>query len=78
MRNASTKFDLPGGWSCRVELKPDIDGAISVKAELLQKRDIRCVFVLANQPTPKAALDRTKRRAGEFIAEWESRQRETR
>lgn len=78
MSNKVPEFDLPDGWSCRVELKSDTEGTFGGKAELLQGRTTRCVLVLAQQPTRETALDRMRARAGAFIAEWETRPREAR
>uniref|UniRef100_UPI000D37E1C0 hypothetical protein n=1 Tax=unclassified Variovorax TaxID=663243 RepID=UPI000D37E1C0 len=66
-------FDLPEGWTCWVELTQAPEGTFGGKAELRQGRVQRCVFVLAQQPTREAALERVKFRARHFVDEWASR-----
>jgi len=77
MSDEIPKIELPQGWDCRVELKPDSDGALAATAQLLQGREVRCVFVLAKQPSRDAALQRIAERADKFISEWKVRSRGT-
>ena len=73
MRDEFPDLGLPDGWVCKVELKEDAEGRFSGKAELRQGHDARCVFVLAQQLTRDAVLERLKVRTDQFIAEWQTR-----
>lgn len=66
-------FDLPEGWSCRVELKQELEGTFGGRAELWWGHTQRCVFVLAEQPSREIALVRMKARIDQFIQEWNTR-----
>ena len=66
-------FDLPEGWTCWVDLKEAPEGTYTGKAELRQGREQRCVFVLAQQPSREAALERVRFRAKFFVDEWVTR-----
>lgn len=63
-------FDLPEGWTCWVDLTQAPEGTYTGKAELRQGREQRCVFVLAQQPSREAALERVRFRAKYFVDEW--------
>lgn len=73
MFNASPDLDLPDGWTCWLELNQNNEGTCYGKAELRQGRETRCVFVLAQQSTRQAVLERLQFRADHFIDEWHGR-----
>jgi hypothetical protein len=68
-------FNLPEGWTCRVDLEETLEGTYTGKAELRQGRVQRCVFVLTQQPSRDAALERVRFRARYFVDEWTTRRR---
>ncbi|MDQ0083851.1 hypothetical protein J2W35_004217 [Variovorax boronicumulans] len=68
-------FNLPEGWTCRLDLKETLEGTYAGKAELRQGRVQRCVFVLTQQPSREAALERVRFRARYFVDEWTTRRR---
>ncbi|EJL71925.1 hypothetical protein ACCC97_18840 [Variovorax sp. Varisp85] len=73
MTHEFSDFDLPEGWTCQVDLKKAPEGTYAGKAELRQGRVQRCVFVLAQQPSREAALERVRFRARFFVDEWMTR-----
>lgn len=73
MAHKFSDFDLPEGWTCQVDLKKAPEGTYAGKAELRQGRVQRCVFVLAQQPSREAALERVRFRARFFVDEWMTR-----
>jgi hypothetical protein len=75
MSQETTDFELPEGWTCWVDLEQAPEGTFAGKAELRQGRVQRCVFVLAQQPSREAALERVKFRARYFVDEWMTRPR---
>ena len=64
---------LADGWTCWIEVQRGEEGFYAGRADLRQDGTHRCVFVLARQPTPEAALARAKFRADHFIQEWATR-----
>lgn len=68
-------FDLPEGWTCSMDLKEAPEGTYAGKAELRQGRVQRCVFVVAQQPSREAALERVRFRARYFVDEWMAQRR---